>query len=276
VSIHENAWCQRWHQRRHSWRHRSEGGFDASRYEVAPVEEADAMSFVRRHHYSGTYPAARLRYGLYEGSALVGVAVLSVPVQQSVLTKAFPNLLPYDESIELGRFVLLDRVPGNAESWFLAQAFRLAERDGVRGVVSFSDPMARRSAGGDIVFPGHIGTIYQASNARYLGRSTARSLLLLPDGTVLNDRAVQKIRSGEQGSEYAERRLVEWGAPRRRGSEVRSEWLAGALGAANVRRVRHPGNHRYAFLLGPRRERRAIEVGLPTSPYPKRTEGVAA
>ena len=67
----------------------------------------------------------------------------------------------------------------------------LARARGIAGVVSFSDPLARRTAAGDVVFGGHVGTIYQAHNAAYLGRGTARTLRLLPDGAVLSARALQ-------------------------------------------------------------------------------------
>ena len=33
------------------------------------------------------------------------------------------------------------------ESWFLAKVFRMAARCGMRGIVSFSDPVARYAAG---------------------------------------------------------------------------------------------------------------------------------
>jgi hypothetical protein len=80
-----SALCQRWRPGgRHSWRHRSEGGFDARRYDVAPLAEADARTFVATNHYSASHPAARLRFGLYDGPWLVGVAVLGVPMQRRV------------------------------------------------------------------------------------------------------------------------------------------------------------------------------------------------
>ncbi|MBV8979966.1 MAG: hypothetical protein JO086_03610, partial [Acidimicrobiia bacterium] len=74
-------WCQRWGQRRHSWRHRSEGGFDASLYTVEPIGELVAKSYVIDHHYSGTYPAASRRFGLFLDDLLVGVAVFGIPVR---------------------------------------------------------------------------------------------------------------------------------------------------------------------------------------------------
>ncbi len=266
--------CLRWADRRHSWRHRSEGGFDRARYEVAPIrDDATARAYCERNHYTGSYPAARLRYGLYErGGALAGVVVLAVPARAAVLTTVFPLLVPYRESLELGRLVLADRVPANAKSWMLARVWELAAQEGVRGVVSFSDPLPRCRADGSEVFPGHVGIVYQAANATYLGRATPRTLALLPDGTVFSDRARQKVRGGERGHAYAERLLRRWGAPPRRPGDDSAVWLGTALAAAGVRRVRHPGMHRYAFAVGP--ARRTVTVAGARHPYPKQRDSV--
>ncbi|MGH2356305.1 MAG: hypothetical protein ACRDJN_32265 [Chloroflexota bacterium] len=262
-------WCLRWRDRRHSWRHRSEGGFDSRRYEVAELaDDGTPRAFTIRHHYSHSYVAAVRRYGLYDRSGLVGTAVLSIPTQRRVLTSVFPALVPYVESVELGRFVLLDAVPGNAESWFWARCRELAARSGIRGIVTFSDPIARTDAIGHVVFPGHRGTIYQASNALYLGRATARTLYLLPDATVLNDRALSKVRAGERGHEYVERLLMRWGAAPRPAGMPGTEWLPDALAQAGVRRLRHSGNYRYAWKVGQRR--RYVALGRASAaPYPK-------
>lgn len=265
-------WCQRWRDGRPQWRHRSEGGFDARRYEAAPIDDRTAKAYVERNHYAGTYVASRLRFGLWDRRGdLLGVAVLSVPVRREVLTLPFPELEPFRESLELGRFVLADRAPANSESWFLAQVFRLVAKEGVRGVVSFSDPVARCDAGGRLVFPGHIGIVYQATNALYAGRGTARTILVLPDGRVLHERALSKLRSLDVGHEYVEELLRRSGAPARRGKSP-AEWLPTALAAANVRRLRHPGNHRYLFRLGDRASRRSTLIALPTWQYPKTTD----
>ena len=192
--------CQRWNHQLASWRRVSEGGFDQRRYDVEPITEDVARSYILTHHYSGSYPAAKQRYGLFEAGELVGVAVLSVPARAAVLTTVFPDLEPYVESVELGRLVLEDRVPANAESWMLAQVFRQAAEKGIRGVVSFSDPVARTTLDGTAVFPGHLGIIYQSSNARFLGRSKARRLTLLPNATVFSDRARTKILAQTRGS----------------------------------------------------------------------------
>lgn len=259
------SWCQRWRGGRDRWRPAGET-FDPGRYDVEPIDTPTAKRFVVEHHYSGSFVADRLRYGLFDGDRLVGVAVLSVPAGPRVLAACFPDL-PTEAACELGRFVLLDEVPGNGESWFLGQLWRHAAAAGIEGVVSFSDPEPRTAVDGTVVFPGHIGTIYQATNARYLGRASARTIVVLRDGTVLNDRALTKVRLGERGTGYVERRLVADGARPLHPGEHRGRWLAEALDTVGARRLRHRGNHRYAFTVGPRR--RHVRIGFDPVAYPK-------
>jgi hypothetical protein len=135
------------------------------------------------------------------------------------------------------------------------------------GVIAFSDPCRRVNRRGDPVFGGHVGTIYQAHNAVYLGRGTPRTLTLLPDGSVLSERAQQKVRSGERGLRYVVARLVASGA------EPPASLAPGPLGAwlrvwktQLCRSVRHGGNHEYAWALSRR-------VRLPRGqPYPKQLD----
>jgi hypothetical protein len=113
------------------------------------------------------------------------------------------------------------------ESWFLGQVFAAAAREGLRGVVRLADPVVRRAADGRLVVPGHAGLIYQAKGAVALGRSDAATVLVLPDGTTLDRRALSKVRRGECGHEYVERRLAGFGAPMRRPGESGEAFLAG-------------------------------------------------
>lgn len=275
---------QRWFRRQHSWVRTSAGGFDPSRYTVEPITLPQAREYVCAHHYSGTYVADRYRFGLFHHAggtvALVGVAVFGVPTSARVLTNVLPELVPYQESIELSRLVLEGRrgqrdgrAPANSESWFVARCFAALAVDGVRGVVAFSDPVPRR-VGGRTVLAGHVGTVYQSLGARYLGRATARTLTLLPDGTVLSARALQKVRAQERGHEYVEKRLMAFGARAPRAGEANmAAWLAEALTAAGTVRLRHRGNLRYVFTLGvTRRQRDAVRVvGQPLA-YPKQPD----
>jgi len=269
--------AQRWTEQRASYRKRGEAWAAYVRgCEVAPIENETARAFVTAHHYSASYPAARVRHGLFHGGALVGVAVYSVPVRDCVLTSVFPG--DARESVELGRFVLNEEVPFGGESWTLARSRELLAADGYRGIVSFSDPLPRTTMAGVVVMPGHVGTIYQASNAIYLGQAKAAPLLLLPDGRVFARRRHRAVPHEHLGRvapaalpvahlRRRARRLARGAAD----VEELRPWLAEWLPLL-ARKVRHPGNHKFAFPLTPHDKER---LG-PAQPklYPKR--GAAA
>ena len=258
---------QRWRGGRANYRPAGEV-IDPRRYEVAAIdgEGSDniARAFIPAHHYSRSMGAARERIGLYRAGELVGVAVFTHPAQDKVLA-VLP--CPKAEAVELGRLVLLEDVPGNGESWFIARAFELLRRRGYTGVVSFSDPVPRTSLAGPVVFPGHIGTIYQATNAAFRGLSVARTLRLLPDGCVFSDRTRSKIRGRERGWRHAVEQLVAAGAAAPEHTDVAADlaaWLRRELPRV-TRPLKHTGNYRYLFGLT-----EAVRRELPASlPYPK-------
>ena len=202
----------------------------------------------------------------------------------AVLTGPFPTL-DAGSAAELSRLVLLDEVPANAESFLLARLFRLAAAQGLRGLVAFSDPQPRVRAG-ELLMPGHVGHIYRVTEGRYLGRGTARTLTMLPDGTVLSARAMQKVRAAERGTAGVQARLVAMGARplaemaaecRRAGADLTpAAWLPLALAQVGARRVRHRGNHRFAWPVGDRGWRRRCPIGLVELPYPTGPDQVVA
>lgn len=254
-----SALCQRWRGRREHYRTGAER-LDPSRYGVELIEgDALARAFIQEHHYSGSYPAALCRLGLYRtgppgsGTQLVGVAVFSTPMNQKVVPARCG--VPALHGVELGRFVLLDDVPGNGESWFLARAKRalLQARPQTRAIVSYSDPVARYRADGTQLKPGHIGVIYQATNATYVGRSGARTLLLDRSGQIISPRALAKLRAGDQGRDYAREQLTQLGAPPQHSQEPLREYVDRALvhlrARGYLRQLRHPGNHCYVWRL---------------------------
>lgn len=262
--------CQRWRERVGTYRPHGEP-IDPSRYGVELLDREIAKAFVVANHYEGTFPAARLCVGLCRMAEVVGVAVFSQPMNEATVPKW--TGLPSREGIELGRFVLLDDVPANGETWFLARAFKvLAGELPVRVVVSFSDPVARSDAKGRCTMPGHVGTIYQASNASYGGRAKPKAIILDPQGRALSDRSLAKIRNDERGAAGAVAALEALGAPRRQPHEPGPVYVARALREGPFRRFRHPGTHGYRFAL----DRKAAKSFPATTPallaYPKLSE----
>jgi len=98
-----------------------------------------------------------------------------------------------------------------------------------------------------------------------LGRGKPRSLLVLPDGTIFSERALQKIRNLERGWKHSARVLERFGAaPLELGDSKLwlKEWLA-----KFTRVLRHPGNIKYGWALD-----RSLRKGLlakEVGPYPK-------
>lgn len=242
------AQCQRWRAGRASYRPAGEV-FDTSRAHVEPIDEAPAKAFTLAHHYAGSFPAARCSVGLFvkrsafARETLSGVAVFSVGMNPASVPAWFPGTDPA-RGVELGRFCLLDECAANAETWFQARALRWASQllPNLDVVLSYCDPVARTALDGSTVFPGHLGTIYSAGNARRLGRATPRTLKLLPDGRVASERALSKLRTDDQGAAYALAQLVQAGAPRRSPGESGAAYLARLDAAGFFRRLRHQGN----------------------------------
>lgn len=264
--------CQRWQGRRASYRPVGEP-FDRSRYEVGIIGYSEAKQFIEEHHYAGTYVASRMQVGLwhkpspFRGEHLAGVIAFSVPIQNASIPAWFPGARP-SEGVEIGRLALLPEVPGNGETFTLARAFRLLRRTlpEVKAVLSYADPMERHDHDGTLVKRGHTGTIYAAFSSVFLGRSSARTLTLARDGRSISERTLSKLRAGERGAAYAERQLVEMGAPPRMPFEDGAEYVARALRSGAFRRLRHPGNYAFGWWLGHPRDNPLPLRGA--SPYP--------
>lgn len=266
---------QRWSNGRAYYRPAGEP-IKTREYDVAKIpDDTTARDWICRVHYSGSYVAAKERIGLYRRGELVGVAVFSVPMNEAALTNVFPkdsldNLLAtifpksaLDNLLDLGRFAIDRSVGGNGCSFFHAECRRILAADGYVGEIAFADDVARTDAAGNVIFAGHLGTHYCASNATLISRGTARTLRLLPDGRVFSDRAASKVRSGERGWRYAARILESFGAPEApEGDEARRIWLRDWTERL-TRRLRHPGCLKYAWALD-----KSIKLP-PSLPYPK-------
>lgn len=253
--------CQRWRDRRGAYRPAGEP-FDPRGFEVFELhDDATPRAFVTQHHYAGTYPAARRRFGLHQRFVgLVGVVVFSQPMSDA-------SLRPWGrhDAVELGRLVLLDHVAANAESWLVARCFEALRAEGLAGVVSHADPEPRRSVDGRVVFVGHAGTVYQALGAVFTGRASPRTMRLTAEGRELSNRAASKLRRGERGRRYAEGQLLAAGARAPLPGEDLAAWYR-----AEVQRVtrpqRHPGNFRYVWALSRGAHR---DLAASSRPYPK-------
>ena len=247
---------QRWRERRARWTDDTET-VDPRLYSVDVVDHAAARAFIAAHHYLGTYPAAHLSVGLFgRGAALEGVAVFAVPTTPSVITAHTGFADPHAGCV-LARLILLDQVPQNGESHFVARAFRVlrAERPHIESVVSYSDPEA-----------GHVGRVYAALSAAHRAVTPPRTTLQIA-GVTISGRTLSKLRLGERGHAGAIDRLVALGAPRPIASETPAAWLDRLVRERHLTRRRRRGLFAYCFELTRKARRRGRR--LPRLPYPR-------
>lgn len=263
---------QRWRDRRARWVPAA-SEIDPKRLAVDVIDTRKvAAPFVRAHHYAASMPVTRLSVGLFADgpggrSELAGVCVFSHPVNDASVPKN-AGLRNPRAACDLGRLVVLDSQGGNAESFLVARAFRLLRREkpGILSVISYADPVRRVDANGRVFMPGHVGSLYAVMAARYVGRSSPRTDLILPDGRPISSRALSKIRNAECGQRYAIDDLLRAGACPPRHGEDRSSWLAGLERSGFLRRQRHPGCHAYVFPLT--RAARHAAMSVPEHAYP--------
>lgn len=197
---------------------------------VGPVSPADVREFTRRYHYTATSGSAVWRWGLWHGPVLLGIVAYNLPTR-SVCESVF-GAEHFDKVWHMGRLVLAEDCPRNSESRLIGGSLRAIEREQphVWAVLTYADTSA-----------GHIGTVYQATNAIYTGTGGESWCYVDKLG---NPRATH-----QQGHRVSRTRASEMGWSRRNGGS----------------------KHRYLYVLGTKRQRRQRLVLLryPSLPYPK-------
>jgi hypothetical protein len=199
---------------------------------VERINSTVGKTFIREHHYSHGSHNGPMCWGLLDGEALVGVLAFATPCSENVRRSVFgPEYV--NRVTELHRLVILDDYGRNTESWFIVRCLRdlKAKRPDLWAVLSFADATE-----------GHVGTIYQATNAIYTGSSGRATFYMDADGRLRH--------------------------PRQNGVNITSD-RAAELGWQPVKR---DGKHRYLFLLPDNKGHRRWllrQLLLQSQPYPK-------
>jgi hypothetical protein len=195
------------------------------------LQAREVDEFCQRWHYTATKGSAPWSYGLWDGPTLVGAVAYNLPTMETCASVFGPE--HWRSVAHMGRLVCAERTPPNVESRLIAASLRLLpiDRPGTLAVLTY--------AAQDV---GHIGYVYQATNALYTG---------LTEST-------HHHHIDPQG--------------RRRGDYLGGAYVDTAR-AADLGWTRHEGQpkHRYLYLVGTPAQRRHSRrrVLLPSLPYPK-------
>ena len=178
-------------------------------FKVEKIPSKLGKEFVKIHHYSHGIHNGAMCYGLLQNEELVGVCAFATPCSEQVCSSVF-GVNDKRSVTELHRLVLLDEVPKNSESWFIVRALKALKKDRpyYNAVLSFADATE-----------GHLGIIYQATNAIYTGMSGKATFYLDKNNRLRH--------------------------PRQNGKNITKE-LANTL---NWKPIKREGKHRYLYLI---------------------------
>lgn len=257
----EVDFTQRWRERRAVFLQK-QVFFNPRRHELERIPIKLASGWIIKNHYLGSFPSATICYGIFRHGELAGVAVLGTAQHKNTIPNVFGPAHSKD-CLLLQRFALEDVLEFNAESYFLARVRALLKREGYCGILTMSDDTPKNDAFGNVVFPGHIGTIFKSDNASYLGRTVCSDEYIFADGVVLSNRSFSKLVNNESGWKYMAQKLEDYGASKCPATaNERREW--GFFWRDRLtRKQTNSGKLRYAWSLHPK-------VELPKSlPYPR-------
>jgi len=202
---------------------------------VGPVSSSDCKEFASRYHYTGA-DSSSWRFGLWNGPVLhgiVGYNVLTKNVSKSVFGPDH-----WEHVWHMSRLVLSDNSPRNSESRLIGASLKRIQNEvpKVWCVLTYAACHA-----------GHVGYVYQATNAIYTGLAAGSECMYLDQDGIQRSRRSLDIDKFD-GASLAER-----------------------AAARGWKRVDVPKKHRYVYILGSKTQRRQRLALLryPVLPYPK-------
>lgn len=157
---------------------------------VAPVSSKDAAALVRRVHYSGkVVPNSQLHLGVFLDGRLEGVMQFG-PSMDKRKVQGLVADTGWNGFLELNRMAFSERLPRNSESRALGVAMRMIRKHypHIEWVISFADG----TQCGD-------GTIYRASGFVLTAVRENKTILRLPDGTIVADKTLQNANHATTG-----------------------------------------------------------------------------
>ncbi|MCK4823304.1 hypothetical protein KA005_46560, partial [bacterium] len=159
------------------------GNLDKTDYEVRNISQVVVEDLVQRYHYAkGGSNTGVFRHGLFhKGDSLncLGIAWW-IPPTKSCAEASYEG--DWRKVLVLSRFVILPSVPKNAASFLLSKSIRLIQVSGNwECLLTYAD-----------TYMDHIGTIYKATNWKYLGKTKPQPVWIIPE----NGRMIAKKAGG--------------------------------------------------------------------------------
>ena len=124
-----------------------------------PEEEDMASDFMKKHYIGKDVKSINIRLGIFLNGRMIGIIAYGAPTFAGLARQLG---LESREVVELRRLFIEEVPVHNIESQVISMGNEELKnlKPDVKAVVTYADPSA-----------GHLGTIYQATNAIYAGKS---------------------------------------------------------------------------------------------------------
>lgn len=145
---------------------------------VKPMSVKEARPYIATFHYSKTMPdSTKYVFGGYFGDILCGIVVYGMGTGKNQYLSIVPTI-QNGQYLELTRLWCANDMPKNTESKLIATSLKMLP-DEIKLVISFADNSKN-----------HAGTIYQATNWKYLGSNKGGKTLICEDGIIKHTRLI--------------------------------------------------------------------------------------
>lgn len=202
--------------------------------EVRQITSKETDPFLLHIHYAKRKPCIQYAYGLFDNEELIGCVTFGPPASPQV----YKSLLLWSDKFK-SILIELNRLclrynRPNEASFLVGAALRMLPKP--KMVISYADSTQK-----------HVGYIYQATNFMYCGSSGAKDYAFIIDGKRIPRRTICA-----------------------QGHTNPTTWAR----ENNIEMVREDIKHRYVYLCGDKRQKKAmIQLLKPKQlPYPKGEE----
>ena len=223
---------------------------DFSRADVREISYSEAKEVILKYEWLGTMGTTRRCFGLFFDGELAGVECFGMTAGTGVSNLCGPD--NRERVMTLVRGACVHWAHKDSASFLITRACRMLAKEGKNIFVAYSDTDA-----------GEIGTVYQAANWFYCGKTADRgSLIVAPSGTVRDERCIAHFvrdRCRKVKTEMFFRKMAR--------SECRRE-----LDRTGHKFVPRTPKHRYVGIYAEPKLRRELIDALRWNvlPYPKR------
>jgi hypothetical protein len=148
---------------------------------VKPISSQDAARIVKSCHYSGKVTQnSQLHFGVFLNGKCGGAMQFGPSIDKRKIQGLIKNT-KWNDFLELNRMAFADWLPRNSESRAISIAMRLIKKSypNIEWIISFADG----TQCGD-------GTIYRASGFVLCGIKENKTMLMMPDGSIVADKTL--------------------------------------------------------------------------------------